>query len=65
MTNEVKTLTHFIGGQSVEGKTNEFGDVYNPSTGEVIAKVPFASADEVKEAIALAKEGQKNGRRCL
>ena len=59
MTNEVKTLTHFIGGQSVEGKTNEFGDVYNPSTGEVIAKVPFASADEVKEAIALAKEGQK------
>lgn len=50
----VQELTHFIGGEKVSGKSGRFGDVYNPATGEVIAKVPFASRDEVKEAIDAA-----------
>jgi malonate-semialdehyde dehydrogenase (acetylating) / methylmalonate-semialdehyde dehydrogenase len=51
----VKELTHFIGGQAVEGKSGRFGDVYNPSTGQVIAKVPLATPEETKEAIAKAQ----------
>jgi malonate-semialdehyde dehydrogenase (acetylating) / methylmalonate-semialdehyde dehydrogenase len=48
------TLHHYVGGQKVEGKSGRFGDVYNPATGEVTARVPFASADEVRAAIGVA-----------
>jgi len=58
-TQQVKKLSHFIGGQLVEGNGQSYGDVYNPSTGEVIAQVPLASIEEVQEAIQLAKAGQK------
>lgn len=51
----IQTLTHFIGGKQVAGKSGKFGDVYNPTTGEVIAHVPFATVEETREAIALAK----------
>ena len=54
---DVKTLTHFINGEEVEGKSGRFGDVFNPSTGEKIAKVPLASTEEVNEVVKLAKEG--------
>ncbi len=53
---EMKTLTHFIKGEEVAGTSNRFSEVFNPSTGEVIARVPLASRDEVKHAIQLAKE---------
>ncbi|MGM9951278.1 MAG: CoA-acylating methylmalonate-semialdehyde dehydrogenase [Lysinibacillus sp.] len=57
MTNTVtvKELTHFINGEPTAGTSNRFGDVYNPSTGEVIAKVPLATRDEVKHAIETAQ----------
>jgi malonate-semialdehyde dehydrogenase (acetylating)/methylmalonate-semialdehyde dehydrogenase len=50
-----KTLTHFVNGKHVAGEGARFGDVYNPATGEVTAKVPLASAAEVKRAIGAAK----------
>ena len=40
-------LTHYIGGAHVKGTSGRFADVYNPATGEVQAKVPLASADEM------------------
>ncbi|MFJ6210686.1 CoA-acylating methylmalonate-semialdehyde dehydrogenase [Lysinibacillus sp. NPDC092081] len=52
---EVKTLTHFIGGELIEGKSGRFGSVFNPTTGEVIAKVPLATAKETREAIDKAQ----------
>jgi malonate-semialdehyde dehydrogenase (acetylating) / methylmalonate-semialdehyde dehydrogenase len=52
----VKKLTHFINGQLVEGKSGNYANVYNPSTGEIIAEVPIATAEETREAIAAAKE---------
>lgn len=51
----VKKLTHFINGQLVEGKSGNYANVYNPSTGEIIAEVPIATAEETSEAIAAAK----------
>ncbi|MBM3566817.1 MAG: CoA-acylating methylmalonate-semialdehyde dehydrogenase, partial [Alphaproteobacteria bacterium] len=47
-------LFHFIGGRRVKGQSGRFGDVYNPATGEVTGRVPLATADEVKAAIAAA-----------
>ncbi len=51
----VKELTHFINGEAVAGTSGRFGDVYNPSTGEVIAKVPLATKEETQHAIASAQ----------
>ncbi len=44
-------LTHFIGGKHVKGTSGRFSDVFNPATGEVQAKCPLASADEVRAAV--------------
>jgi malonate-semialdehyde dehydrogenase (acetylating)/methylmalonate-semialdehyde dehydrogenase len=50
----VKELHHFIDGKKVAGKSGRVGDIYNPATGEVTARLPFASAAEVRGAIASA-----------
>ena len=47
-------LFHFIDGARVKGTGGRFGDVNNPATGQVTKKVPLASADEVRGAIASA-----------
>lgn len=52
---EVKTLKYLVNGEFKESKTEKYTDAYNPSTGEVIAKVPCCTPDEVEEAIASAK----------
>ena len=51
-----KILKPFIGGQFVSSTTTKFTDAYNPSTGEVIAKVPCCTVDEVNAAVASAKK---------
>ncbi len=54
-----RELTHFIGGQHVPGASGRFSDVFDPSTGEVQARVPLASTDEVAGAITIAEEAQR------
>src|SRR5262247_3123971 len=49
---------HFVGGKSVEGKSGRSGDVFQPMTGEVRAKVAFASKAEVAAAVENAKAAQ-------
>lgn len=51
----MKNYTHLINGEHVGGTSGRFGDIYNPSTGEVSAQVPLASQDEVENAIAAAE----------
>ena len=43
-------LTHFIGGKHVKGTSGRFVDAYEPMTGDVISRVPLASAAEVRGA---------------
>lgn len=47
----METISHFIGGQLVAGTSGRFGDVFNPATGEVIAKLPYASRSEMDAVI--------------
>ena len=54
----MQELTHFIGGQHVKGKSGRSADVMNPATGEVQAKVPLASTEEMAEAVAIAAKAQ-------
>ncbi len=54
----MREIGHFIGGKTVKGKSGRFGDVFDPNTGEVQAKVALASKAEVEEAIANAEKAQ-------
>ncbi|KIA60780.1 CoA-acylating methylmalonate-semialdehyde dehydrogenase [Nocardia vulneris] len=55
----VRELTHFIGGQHVAGTSGKFGDVYDPNLGQVQARVPLASKDEVAAVVANAEAAQR------
>ena len=50
----MRELTHFIGGRHVNGRSGRFGDVFNPATGEVQARVPFANRLELRSAVEAA-----------
>ena len=50
----MKELTHFIAGKHVKGSSGRFGDVFDPATGEVQAKAPFASRAEMRVAVNAA-----------
>ena len=53
------TVKLLIGGKFIESKTTEWRDVVNPATQEVLARVPFATAEEIEAAIASGKEAFK------
>ena len=50
-----KTLRYFAGGEWKSSKTATWMDVYDPSTGRVIAQAPQCTAAEVEEAVAAAQ----------
>ena len=50
----MKTLHHYINGRKVAGTSGRFGDVFNPATGELSARVPLASAAETATAVEAA-----------
>ena len=54
------TLSHFVGGQMIEGRGERFGDIYNPATGAVTKQVPLATSEEVRSAVAVAAEAFPN-----
>src|SRR6187401_854991 len=54
----MREIGHFVGGKQVKGGSGRSGDVFNPNTGEVQAKVAFASKSETEQAIANAAAAQ-------
>ena len=55
----MQDLSHYIDGELVAGTSGRFSDVLNPATGEVQARVPLATKEEMDAAIAKAAEAQK------
>lgn len=53
---DIKILKPFINGHYQESRTEKYTDAYDPSTGEVIARVPCCTGEEVDLAVAAAKE---------
>ncbi|MEM9014410.1 MAG: CoA-acylating methylmalonate-semialdehyde dehydrogenase [Pseudomonadota bacterium] len=51
----VAELGHFINGKTVAGGSARTHDVYNPTTGEVQAKVALASRDDMTKAVDAAQ----------
>ncbi|WP_028329344.1 CoA-acylating methylmalonate-semialdehyde dehydrogenase [Brachyspira alvinipulli] len=56
---EVKKLKFFCDGQWLESKTDKYMDCYNPSTGEITAKAPQCTIEEVEMCINSANEAFK------
>src|SRR4249919_2784431 len=54
----MREIGHFIGGKAVKGTSGRFGDVFDPNTGDVQAKVALAKHSEVEHAIANAQAAQ-------
>ncbi len=53
-----RDVHHFINGKAAPGTSGRFGDIYDPNTGEVQAKVSLASKSEMDQAIEIAKNAQ-------
>jgi malonate-semialdehyde dehydrogenase (acetylating)/methylmalonate-semialdehyde dehydrogenase len=52
----VETLTNFVGGRSVPSRATEFLDVHNPATGEVIARTPLSTGEDLDAAVSAAEK---------
>ena len=50
----MRDIQHFIGGSAVAGASGRFGDVFNPNTGEVQARVALATEAELDRAVKAA-----------
>jgi malonate-semialdehyde dehydrogenase (acetylating)/methylmalonate-semialdehyde dehydrogenase len=59
MTTGTTTLHHWIAGRPDEGAGTRFGDVTESATGEVAARVPFATTDDVDRAVRVAAEAAR------
>ena len=54
---ELIQVKNFVNNEFVEAK--DFLDSFDPSTGDVIARIPDSSPDDVNVAVAAAKEAFK------
>lgn len=52
---QAPTVKLLIDGRFVESRTQQWRDVINPATQQVLARVPFATPEEIESAIASAK----------
>jgi malonate-semialdehyde dehydrogenase (acetylating)/methylmalonate-semialdehyde dehydrogenase len=53
---EIERLRYFCNGTWLESKTETWMDCFNPSTGEVVARAPQCTAEEVEAAILAARQ---------
>src|SRR4029077_17418129 len=52
------SIGHYMDNKPVAGKSGRTGEITNPATGEVTAKVAFASVEEIDAAAQLARKAQ-------
>jgi malonate-semialdehyde dehydrogenase (acetylating)/methylmalonate-semialdehyde dehydrogenase len=54
----MRDIQHFVNGQALAGRSGRFGDVFDPNTGEVQARVALADAGELDAAVQAAAKAQ-------
>ncbi|HEY7708000.1 MAG TPA: CoA-acylating methylmalonate-semialdehyde dehydrogenase [Gaiellaceae bacterium] len=59
---ELGRISHWIGGETVAGRSGRSGPVYNPALGVQTKEVDFASVEEVDNAVQTAKEALQSWR---
>ncbi|TQR20556.1 CoA-acylating methylmalonate-semialdehyde dehydrogenase [Psychrobacillus vulpis] len=55
-----KALSNFINGQWVKSTTEEYMEVPNPATGELVAEVPISTYEDLEKAVDAAKKAFKS-----
>ncbi len=58
--NSIEQVKNFINGQWIVAETEQYEDIPNPATGEIIAKVPMSTLIDLEQAVAVAKETFKS-----
>src|SRR5699024_6907714 len=53
---EMKTIQNYIGGEWVDSTSQQSEKVYNPATGEVIARVPISTRADLDRAVQVASK---------
>ena len=59
----VRTLRNYVGGKWVSSSSSDRLDIVNPATGEVLARVPLSSKEELDDAARTAKEASRSWRK--
>jgi malonate-semialdehyde dehydrogenase (acetylating)/methylmalonate-semialdehyde dehydrogenase len=59
---DVKRISHWIGGRIVEGQSGRSGPVFNPALGQQTGAVDFATREEVDRAVQAAREAFESWR---
>ncbi|CAN5389243.1 CoA-acylating methylmalonate-semialdehyde dehydrogenase [soil metagenome] len=54
----MRSIDHFVNGQTFLGASDRFGDVFNPNTGEIQARVQLATGAELDAAVQAAAAAQ-------
>ena len=54
----MRNIEHFIGGRTLAGSSGRHGEVFDPNTGQVQARVSLASAAELDLAVEAATAAQ-------
>lgn len=58
-TTGIKILKNYINGEWVVASGNKYDDVPNPANGEILARVPFSTKEDVDKAVLIAKKAFK------
>lgn len=53
-------VEHYIGGRTVAGKNDSYGDIFNPSTGEIRGKCAYATAETLDHTVQVAAKAGKS-----
>ncbi|QQD81959.1 CoA-acylating methylmalonate-semialdehyde dehydrogenase [Bacillus siamensis] len=56
---EIRKLKNYINGEWVQSKTDQYEDVVNPATKEVMCQVPISTREDVEYAVRSASEAFK------
>ena len=59
----VRTLRNYVGGRWVDSSSSDFLDIKNPATGDVLARVPLSSKEELDDAARTARDAFKTWRK--
>ena len=62
-SSSIPTVKLLIDGEFIESTTQDWRDVVNPATQEVLARVPFATAEEIDRAVASGRKAFKTWRK--
>jgi malonate-semialdehyde dehydrogenase (acetylating)/methylmalonate-semialdehyde dehydrogenase len=54
----MRDVNHFVNGKALTGASGRFGDIFNPNTGEVQARVQFATDKEIDDAVQSSAKAQ-------